>query len=124
MTQFEIVAGNYPTKLTEIAVRTSSVISVMDWLSKNYVLVPKNLPADDSPKPLGFPSERDPLKVSSGPQKPADAYAAIKYRGHWFWIDWQDGAQSKQSMVILRTLLALADTSARPAAPVLTIPTR
>jgi hypothetical protein len=27
------------------------------------------------------------ISVRSGDPPPADAYAAVPYRGHWFWID-------------------------------------
>jgi hypothetical protein len=112
VTKFEIVVGGRPTKETEIAVRTHSPISAMIWLSHYVPEMIGNAPTDTDP----------PLTVFSGPTKPpGDKYVAIKYRGNWFWIDWSD-YRSSQAMIYLRTLLALADTGARPTAPVLTIP--
>jgi len=110
VTKFEIVPGRHH-KENEIAVQTRSVISAMSSLSK-YVPSTKYSVAND-PRP--------PLKVCTDCKKPRDSYAAIKYRGNWFWINWNDD-RSNTSMVYLRTLLALADTGARPTAPVLTIP--
>jgi hypothetical protein len=112
VTKFEIVVGTHPAKETEIAVRTHSAISAMIWLS-HYV--PERIgSARTDPEP--------PLKVYRDSRKPGDEYDAIKYRGNWYWIDWNNDDRSSQAMIYLRTLLALADTAARPTAPVLTIP--
>jgi hypothetical protein len=117
VTKFEIVPGTHH-KENEIAVQTRSVISAMITLSQ---YVPKiNGPLTDS-KPCESTKGDVPLKVCIDSKRPNESYAAIKYRGKWFWIDWGD-RRSNLSMVYLRTLLALADTGARPTAPVLTIP--
>jgi hypothetical protein len=117
VTKFEIVAGTRPTKETEIAVRTRSPISTMIWLS-NYVPAKIGKALTD---PEALTDCDPPLKVHIDSTKPGDKYVAIKYRDNWFWIDWDYGRNS-QAMIYLRTLLALADTGARPTAPVLAIP--
>jgi hypothetical protein len=126
VTKFEIVPGSRPTKETEIAVRTRSVIGAMKRLS-DYVRVPEpqlkdvrypNLAENDD-----FPRRPRPLTVEATVKKPSDPFAAIPYRGYWFSIS-QGDYRSKFSLIYLRILLALADTGARPTAPVLTIPTR
>jgi len=109
LTKFEIVPGKHP-KEGQIAVETRSVISAMRLLS-DYV--PWNPNVGKNPDP--------PLKVFSNNKKPSGNYVTIRYRGNWFWIE-QDNERSNISMVYLRTLLALADTGARPTAPALTIP--
>jgi hypothetical protein len=111
VTKFEIVPGRLPNKEDEIAVETRSVIAAMIWLSRYVPVMSASTSKDPEP----------PLKVFSDSKKPGDKYAAIKYRGAWFWIDWDDD-RSNRSMVYLRTMLALADTGARPIAPVLTLP--
>jgi hypothetical protein len=122
--KFEIVEGSYPIKENEIAIRTRSTIAAIRWLS-NYVDVP-----DAHIEAFGIqknrPAERYPaLKVEAtvNKPKPRDTFAAIKYQGYWFSIPRNDH-NSKFSLIYLRTLLALADTSAKPSPPVLTIPTR
>ena len=121
VTKFEIVAGTRPTKETEIAVRTRSPISTMIWLS-NYVKVPESSFAKHpelEKRPVPYDPD-PPLTVCSDSRKPGDDYVAIKYQDNWFWFDWN--SRSGQTMIYLRTLLALADTGARPTAPVLAIP--
>lgn len=112
-TRFEIKVGTHPKTDTEIAVRTHSVISAMIRLS-DYVPRSKQ-------EELARVETDPPLTVHIGSNKPSNAYAAVKYQGNWFWID-QGDRRSNQAVVYLRTMLALADTGARPTAPVLTIP--
>jgi hypothetical protein len=117
VTKFEIVPGRHH-KETEIAVKTRSVISVMRLLS-DYV------PSTES----SFEKDhrQQPLKVFMDTKKPSDsdAFAAIQYQvqhqDYWFWVPKGD-FKSTQSFIFLRTFLALADTGARPTAPVLAIP--
>lgn len=111
VTKFRIVSGRLPNKENEIAVETRSVIAAMIWLS-HYV------PETDA-SASKVPGR--PLNVSRDSKNPGNKYAAIRYQGHWFWMDWGD-EDSNRSIVYLRTMLALADTAARPTAPVLTIP--
>jgi hypothetical protein len=122
--KFEIVTGSYPIEENQIAVRTRSTIAAIRWLS-NYVDVP-DAHIDAFGINKNRPAERYPaLKVEAtvNKPKPRDTFAAIKYQGYWFSIARND-RNSKFSLIYLRTLLALADTSAKPSPPVLTIPTR
>ncbi len=125
--QFEIVARSRPTTDTEIAVRTRSAIAAIRWLS-NYVHVPeahKMAPRLAPPRKLLDEQHNPPLDVQATLEKPKpdDVFAAVQYKGYWFWIR-QTDSNSKFSLIYLRTLLALADTAAKPSPPVLTIPTR
>ena len=151
VTKFEIVPGRH-AKETEIAVQTRSVISVMNSLSQYVpstescppILLrqPSSHRARFPPLSAGdakqqaisrTPIKREskggqpPLKVFMDTKKPSDsdAFAAIQYQvqhqDYWFWVPKED-FKSKQSFIFLRTFLALADTGARPTAPVLAIP--
>jgi hypothetical protein len=125
VTKFEIVVGARPTTDTEIAVRTHSAISAMIWLSQ-YVHLPESSIAKYPKKffKRRVPKDPDPpLTVYTSSTKPAenDKYAVIKYQDNWFYISGDD-YRSNQALIYLRTMLALADTGARPTAPVLTLP--
>ena len=62
------------------------------------------------------------LDVRSASSRPSHAAVAIEHRGWWFFIDERD-ARSKQSFLILRTLIGMRlDAGGQPGAPVLTIP--
>jgi len=62
------------------------------------------------------------IRIRSDTARPADAHAAIRYRGYWFWIDGTD-TQSKRMFLIAQIILSLNDTSGGANAPLVTIPT-
>lgn len=61
------------------------------------------------------------IRVHAGPKAPADAYAAIRYRGRWFWIDGAD-ERSRRVFLLTQMLLFLNDEEGTTHAPLLTIP--
>jgi len=63
-----------------------------------------------------------PISIHSGPGEPTDAYAAVEYRDHWFWIDDTD-FRSKRVFTFLMIMLSLAETGSTPGAPLLTVST-
>jgi len=122
-TQFEIVVRPHRTDELEIAVQTRSVIAAMRWLS-DYVQVPDAHIRAGIVLPSRVHNEqRPPLNVQWSVKKPRGVFAAVQYQGYWFSIP-QNDTDSKFSLICLRSLLALADTAAKPPPPVLTIPTR
>jgi hypothetical protein len=63
------------------------------------------------------------VHIHSGTVAPADAYAAVPYKGYWYWIDDTDIA-SKRTFTFLMILFSLAETGQTTAAPVVTVPSR
>ena len=63
------------------------------------------------------------LAIHSSRDRPSSALVAVKHRGWWFFVDARD-ARSKETFMILRTLIGLRLDEGTPAppAPVLTIP--
>lgn len=119
--EFKIVFGMLPQTKNEIAFRTRSIFGIMTFLAID-VQVPPNHLADGRAPDLGDTSPTSPpqLSVLSGCEKPCDAYTAVCYQGHWFWIDQRD-FRSKRTILYLKVLLALADTRQKEAGPALTI---
>ena len=66
-------------------------------------------------------SEPSIMRVQSSHKKPADAFVAIHYRDHWFWIDDRD-LPSKRVFTFLMFLLTLAETGSPGQAPLITVP--
>jgi hypothetical protein len=60
-------------------------------------------------------------RVHTGKEKPADAFAAIRNRGHWYWIDDRDRL-SKVHFTFLMVLFSLTETGTPPQAPLITVP--
>jgi len=61
------------------------------------------------------------VRIKSSIEEPTDAFVAVKYLDHWFYIDGRD-YRSKRVFSFLLFLLTLAETGAPQKAPVLTIP--
>jgi hypothetical protein len=62
------------------------------------------------------------VAIRSRALSPTDAFAAVEYRGTWYWIDDNDFA-SKRVFTILMLLLNLVEKSGEVQLPVITIPT-
>ena len=61
------------------------------------------------------------MKIHSSAAPPPDAFVAVRYRQHWFWIDQRD-FRSKSIFSFLLLLTSLAETGVAPQAPVITVP--
>jgi hypothetical protein len=120
--ELRVVYGTLPKDDSEIAFKTRSVMRMFVALA-NYVQVPDAHLADGSAPvipPIITSPDLLPLTVRCGCDKPCDAYAAVKYRGYWYWID-QSDSNSKRTFIYLKVLLAIADTGPKEAGPALTI---
>jgi len=63
------------------------------------------------------------LRVHSGPSAPDDAYVAVRYRNHWFWIDDRD-TRMKSVFNSVLLLFSLTESEQVQPQPLVTIPTR
>ena len=125
-TELEIVYGLTGRGGTEIAMITRSMLELMLELGFS-VKLPDSHVTDGSTLPgrgtwAGEFKDRM-LRINSGPEAPADVYAAVRYRDHWFWIDDKDIA-SKSIFTFLLILFSLAETGQAAASPVVTVPSR
>jgi hypothetical protein len=124
-TDYNLVFGLTPRSSTEVAVMTRSMFEIMS----EYGFGVDVLNADRTEGRVipGPPADRSAstqlVHVLSGPSAPADAYAAVPYRGRWYWV--ADGdLRSKLRFTLLMILSSLAETGVAPVTPVITVPTR
>jgi hypothetical protein len=61
------------------------------------------------------------VSIHSSPDEPDDASVAVKYRGHWFWIDDRD-LRSKRAFAFMLLLFTLTDSGQKESLPLITIP--
>jgi hypothetical protein len=124
---FRVVYGSVSSSDKEIAILTRSALEVLVDLS-SFITVPE---ADVAEQRVGATAEPDIgpdgpirplLRVSSGTEPPADAFIAVPYRGHWFWIDDRDMA-SKKMFSFIMFVFTLVEPGSKEPTPVLTIPT-
>ncbi|WP_298832344.1 hypothetical protein [uncultured Piscinibacter sp.] len=124
--EFEVVYGLVPRHRREVAIISRSMLELMLRLGGGVEL--PDAPAGQErampfPRQAADPSSIGLARIRSGSEAPADAYAAVPYRGHWYWIDDTDVA-SKRIFTFLLILFSLAETGPSAAAPVVTVPSR
>jgi len=111
-------AGRLPD---EITMEARSLLGMMNFLSRGI-----DLPAND---PAATPDISDvpvPLRVrtvpaASGSEPPSNTFAAIKYRGYWYYIEDRD-TESKLAFGLLRYLFQLKAAPTEKQAPLITVP--
>ena len=124
--EFEIAYGLFPRSGSEVAMLSRSMLELMLELGfgidvpeahvKAGRVLPGRRQADSAPyTPL--------TRIRAGAEAPADAYVAVPYRGHWYWIDDNDIA-SKSTFTFLLILFSLAETGQGASSPVVTVPSR
>jgi len=59
--------------------------------------------------------------IHSSSVSPSDAFAAVRYRNHWFWIDDRD-LDSKRVFTFLTVFSSIAEKGTVPQVPIITIP--
>jgi hypothetical protein len=108
----------------ELAVNSRSMLQIMAAFA-SYLDVPeadlkehRAVPAFESHSPE---NRRDVVRIHSGKDKPADPFAAVQYRGRWFWIDDGDW-QTKRALTAVMFFFTLAETGSPEKLPLITIP--
>lgn len=108
----------------ELAVNSRSMLQILAAFA-SYMDVPEAHVKDHSVAPsfLKITPEtgKDPVQIHSGKDKPANAYAAVRYRDHWFWVDVGDW-RTKRAMSAIAFFFTLAETGGSEKLPLITIP--
>ncbi len=103
--------------ILEIIVDLASFIEVpevhVEEMRVNPTQVEEGSPGGGAPSPL--------IRVHSSRESPADAFVAVPYRDHWFWIDDRD-LPSKRMFSFLMFIFTLVETGGKEGAPIVTIP--
>jgi hypothetical protein len=89
------------------------------------------VPADHATERRTYPSRQEPaagpdvlpplVRIQSGTSAPADAFAAVKYRDYWYWIDDRE-YKTKGIFTFLMIIMTLSEKDDKVPAPVVTIP--
>jgi hypothetical protein len=109
---------------TELAVNSRSMLQILMAFA-SYVEVPAAHSEDRSAVPplavAAGERSNDVVQIHSGTEEPANAYAAVRYRDHWFWIDDGDW-QTKRALTAVMFFFTLAGTGTGENLPLVTIP--
>lgn len=108
----------------ELAVNSRSLLQIMAAFA-TYLEPPEAHLKDHSAVPAfeNSPPEARGAKarIHSGKAKPATAFAAVRYRDYWFWIEEGDW-QTKRALTAVMFFFTLAETGGNEQLPLITIP--
>jgi hypothetical protein len=109
---------------SELAMLTRSLLQIMIDMA-TLVDVPEEHAAEGRTPPsmtLEGPAEdARVIRILSSRERPDDAFTAVYYRDHWFYIDDRD-LRSKRTFAFLMILFSLTETGGRESLPLVTIP--
>ena len=126
--EFRVVSGSFATNNREIAMLGRSMLQIFSAYA-SFIDVPEShvsqgrvvaTEQDNLAAAVGFPPL---IRVHTGTPQPDDAFVAVPYRDHWFWIDDRD-IHSKNMFFFLMILFSFTEMEVSgQAAPILTVPT-
>ena len=124
--EFPLTFGLLQRSPDEVALLTRSMQEILSELSAGVEVPEQDLSEGRATtRPLSDP-DADPrsyplVRIQAGSGRPPDAYAAVRYRNYWFWINDRD-LNSKRVFMFLMMFSSLAETGAVPQTPIITIP--
>jgi hypothetical protein len=124
--EFRVSYGSFARDDQEIAILTRSMLQVTAELAA-HVEVPAQDIEDNIASPGFFDriiseeEKRSRVRIRSAEEKPVNAFVAIHYQNHWFYIDNRD-YKSKRTFSFLLFLFTLTEPGAQKG-PAITIPT-
>ena len=108
----------------ELAVSSRSMLQIMGTFA-SYLDVPEAHLQDHSALPAfehaAPESHQGLVQIHSGKDQPVAAFAAVRYRDYWFWIDDGD-LLTKRAITAVMFFFTLTDTGGNEKLPVVTIP--
>ena len=124
--EIQVAYGLIPGSDREIAMITRSMLHIMIELAIQIDVPPQHVTEGQTiPSRVQIDSDKEKIgqliKVHSSPKKPKNAFTAVQYEDHWFWIDKRD-FKSKRTFAFLMILFSLTETGGKEGLPLVTIP--
>lgn len=125
-TEITVTYGTAAGTRNEVAILTRSIVEIIIEMA-SQIDVPEEYVAEGrtyatAPEIGPGPGQVPPFAhIYTGKERPADAFAAIRNRDHWYWIDDRD-YRSKVHFAFLMVLFSLTETGTPPQTPVVTVP--
>jgi hypothetical protein len=118
--------GLLPRGPSEIALLTRSMSEILLEVAVGIEVPPEHVVQGRTAAATRLASAENPrdrplIRIQSSASPPPDSYAAVRYRGTWYWISDGDLA-SKRVFTFLMIFFSLAETGVTPQTPVLTVP--
>jgi hypothetical protein len=124
--EVRVVYGSGRMSDDEVAMITRSMLEVLTDTASTIEVPAAHVaegrtyktPVFDTDGPGGY---QPMMRIRSGTEKPDDAFSAVFYRGHWFWVEDKD-FRSKGFYSLLLILMSLTETGPSKGTPIVTIP--
>ena len=118
--------GLLPRSANEIALLTRSMAEILLEVSAGIEVPSEHVAqgrtaAATRSADAANPRDRPLIRIHSSASPPANTYAAVQYRGTWYWIEDGDFT-SKRVFSFLMIFFSLAETGVTPQTPIVTIP--
>jgi hypothetical protein len=107
----------------ELAVNSRSMLQILGAFS-SYLDAPEAHLNDRSAVPAFENASAEStfqIRIHSGKERPAAAFAAVRYRDHWFWVD-QGDWPTKRALTAVMFFFTLAESGGAERLPLVTIP--
>ena len=122
--EFNLVYGGAAGSDTEIAVQTRSLLHIFGAMAARTEVPSEHVREGRTPpgmSPAAIAAlHRPTARIRCTKSRPSDAFVAIEYRDHWFWVDDRD-LVSKRGFFLMMLLFTLADTGEKENLPLITI---
>lgn len=110
----------------EIAMITRSMLHIMITLATQMEVPPEHVAEGRTPATAPLESyngeqTKKLIEIGHSIEKPENAFAAVKYRNYWYWIDDRD-FRSKRSFAFMMILFSLGESGNKQGLPLVTIP--
>jgi len=124
--EFRVVFGSAPRGDDEVAMVTRSLLEILIDFASSIDVPPLHVEEGRVPKTAVFDTDKEGgfrpmVRIHSGLERPADAFVAVRYRDHWFWVEDRD-YPSKGIFSFLLILFSLTETDSGRGSPLVTIP--
>lgn len=118
--EIDVTYGLMSGSDTEIAMLTRSMLSIMIELATKIDVPPEHV-EKGSTVPSFNQNKGQLMTVKASKEKPENAFVAVEYKDHWFWIE--DGDfYSKRTFAFVMILFSLTETGEKGNLPIVTIP--
>jgi hypothetical protein len=123
--KFILTYSPMPGAENELAVNSRSMLQIMQAFASHI-----EVPAAHLQERSAWPSfenvpttevARHGVRIHSANDKPTNAFAAVRYRDYWFWVDNND-LRSKRALTVVMFFFTLSESGSNDKLPLITIP--
>ncbi|MEE8458680.1 MAG: hypothetical protein V3S08_02340, partial [Phycisphaerales bacterium] len=123
--KFRVTHGHMDRERDEVTMRVRSILELMGFLSRGVEIPPAHREQNFAEESTGWEDvapQRIPLHVHAQTEPPQDAFVAIYFQDHWFYIA-QSDHRSKKAFGLLEYLFQMQAPQSPTMGPLLTVPT-